>query len=397
MPPNILWLVLSQWRADQVGAAGHPQVRTPAFDRLCVEGVRATGAVANHPFPTQSKASLLTGLLAPRAGVSGWFDPLPASTRTIAHHLARAGYATAHFGKWQLGRRDPTAPLVGEAHARTLVAEEHRGGFETWWGWDGGFLIDDPWVHGTGEAGPRRLRGHQARVVPERLIEFLRSVQRPFFACLHLDPPHPPYGGGADGQPTPDPAAVAIPADVPREPVLEERVRREFAGSLAQLAAADAGCGRVLSALDDLGLADNTLVVMTANHGDQHGSEGLLRKGWPNAGSVRVPLALRFPGRVRAGSELGGIVGLADLFPTCAALAGLSVPPGLDGRDLSGAVLGKTAAPTSAPLSLPQSPGIAHQCPFAWHGEATEQGIAWSAEPPATGGGSAAWALPGWR
>ena len=128
-PPNILWIVTTQWRASATGYAGDPNVRTPWLDMLAAESVKFTQAVTPHPFGPFARAALLTGVPSPKNGVRDYFDPLPVTARTVAHEMKDRGYATAFFGKWHLGKRDPAAPLVGEVHAKTIVPPEARGGF----------------------------------------------------------------------------------------------------------------------------------------------------------------------------------------------------------------------------------------------------------------------------
>ena len=160
--PNILWIVTTQWRAQAWGGAGDPNARTPHLDRLAATAVNFTEAVTPHPFGPWARAALLTGVPSPENGVRDYFDPLPTGTRTIAHQLGERGYRTAFFGKWHLSRRDPQAPLVGEAHARTRVPPEARGGFDFWEGFESGFLLNDPWLHGSRLPEPTQIRGYQA-------------------------------------------------------------------------------------------------------------------------------------------------------------------------------------------------------------------------------------------
>ena len=157
--PNILWIVTTQWRAQACGYAGDPNVRTPHLDALAAASVNYTQAVTPHPFGPFARAALLTGVPSPENGVRDYFDPLPMGARTIGHRLHAQRYMTAFFVKWHLGVRDPAVPLVGEAHARIVVAPERRGGFEFWEGFEGGFLLNDPWLHGSRLPEPRQFSG----------------------------------------------------------------------------------------------------------------------------------------------------------------------------------------------------------------------------------------------
>src|SRR5437868_1489352 len=127
---NIVWLVTTQWRAQACGFSGDPNARTPHLGALADAGTIYDQAVTPHPFGPFARAAMLTGLPSPENGVADYFDPLPRGARTIAHRMKELGYATAFFGKWHLGKRDPAGPLVGGEHARTIVPPDERGGFE---------------------------------------------------------------------------------------------------------------------------------------------------------------------------------------------------------------------------------------------------------------------------
>src|SRR5256885_15279580 len=111
--PNILWIVTTQWRAQACGYAGDPNARTPQLDALAARSINYAQAVTPHPFGPFARASLLTGVPSPGNGVRDYFDPLPATARTIAHEMKARGYATAFFGKWPLAPRDPAGPPLG--------------------------------------------------------------------------------------------------------------------------------------------------------------------------------------------------------------------------------------------------------------------------------------------
>jgi arylsulfatase A-like enzyme len=302
--PNILWIVTTQWRAQACGYAGDPNARTPCLDALAAESVNFTQAVTPHPFGPFARAAMLTGVPSPENGVRDYFDPLPTEARTIAHALGQRGYATAFFGKWHLWKRDPAAPLVGEAHAKIIVPPEARGGFEFWEGFESGFLLNDPWLHGTRLAQTKQFQGYQSDVVCGRAAEWLRQAKgarpeargqksegesHPWFCVVSLEAPHPPYDAPASGIKPRDPREISLPANVPRGGETEKQARRELAGYYAHIEATDRAIGPLLARAP----RENTLVVFTSVHGDMHGAQGLFRKGWPHEESVRVPLVVR--------------------------------------------------------------------------------------------------------
>ncbi len=340
-PPNILWILTTQWRAQACGYAGDRDVRTPVLDALAARSVDYTQAVTPHPFGPFARAALLTGVPSPQNGVRDYFDPLPADARTIAHTLQARGYAPAFFGKWHLGRRDPAAPLVGEAHARTIVPPGARGGFEFWEGFESGFLLNDPWLHGTRLPEPACFPGYQSDVLAERAAAVLAGWRKPWFAVVSLEAPHPPYDAPAAGM---VPREPALRANVP--PAAMTQARRELAGYHAHIEATDRAIGRLLAAVGEA-----TAVVFTSVHGDMHGAHGLFRKGWPHEESVRVPLLVRRPGG--AAAKDGSPVSLTDLPALTCALA--------DGKIWR-------CARDAAAISMPSVVRLARQCDREWRG-----------------------------
>ena len=360
--PNILWIVTTQWRAQAWGGAGDPNARTPHLDRLAATAVNFTEAVTPHPFGPWARAALLTGVPSPENGVRDYFDPLPTGTRTIAHQLGERGYRTAFFGKWHLSRRDPQAPLVGEAHARTRVPPEARGGFDFWEGFESGFLLNDPWLHGSRLPEPTQIRGYQSDVLGERAGAWLEAAGKaagPWFCLLSLEAPHPPYDAPAAGVRARDPAEITLRANVPRGGETETRARRELAGYYAHIEATDRALGRLLETVGMDGRAGeaDTLVVFTSVHGDLHGAHGRFRKGWPQEEAIRVPLLVRRPGAFAA-ERSAALVSLVDLPRLTLGWAGLE-PPGGEAR------------PAWQTISMPSVVKLPHQCDRAWRGVRT--------------------------
>lgn len=363
--PNILWVVTTQWRAQATGYARDPNARTPWLDGLASEAVNYTQAVTPHPLGPQARAALLTGKLCPENGVRGYWDALPvyqpgsatpATGRTVAHALKDRGYATAWFGKWHLAERDRAAPLVGEAHARMLVPPERRGGFEWWEGFESGFLLNDPWLHGTRLPQPRHFKGYQADVLVQRAAEWMsRASSLPQFCVVSLEAPHPPYHAPAPHVGEVKPGDLQLRANVPVGGDVERQAREELAGYYAHIEATDRAIGKLLSEVDLSG----TIIVFTSVHGDMHGSHGLFRKAWPFEESIRVPLLVRYPRgkapspNLQAPRKDSSPVSLVDLPHMAVAWA--------EGKEWK-------IKRDSAPISMPAATEIAQQCPVAWRG-----------------------------
>ena len=360
--PNILWIVTTQWRAQACGYAGDPNARTPQLDALAAGGLDFRQAVTPHPFGPFARAALLTGVPSPANGLEDYFDPLPADARTVAHALGDRGYATAFFGKWQLGRRDPGMAFVGEEAAKTRVPGAARGGFGVWEGFEGGFLLNDPWLHGTRLPEPARFPGTRRTSCGARAAAWLqaRGTAAPWFCVVSLEAPHPPYDAPAAGVAPRDPAALVLPANVPRGGAEEEEARRELSGYYAHIEATDRAIGRLLAAIPP------AIVVVTSVHGDMHGAHGHFRKGWPQEESVRVPLLVRLPPAAGGPERSEALVSLLDLPRWARAWA--------DARDAAALrAAAQPQRPAGQAISMPSVVRLPRQCDRVWRGVRTRE------------------------
>ncbi len=358
--PNILWIVTTQWRAQACGYAGDPNARTPWLDALASEAINCAQAVTPHPLGPQARAALLTGKLCPENGVRGYWDPLPVEARTVAHALRDRGYTTAHFGKWHLAERERSAPLVGEVHAKMIVPPARRGGFGLWEGFESGFLLNDPWLHGTRLPEPRHFKGYQADVLVQRAAEWIVEIgerraktDEPYFCVVSLESPHPPYHAPAPHVQEIPASDIRLRANVPWGTDVEKKTREELAGYYAHIEATDRAIGRLLAEVD---LAE-TSVVFTSVHGDMHGSHGQFRKAWPYEESIRVPLLIRRqqrPGaRATKARKDESAISLVDLPHMAVAWA--------EGREWR-------CKRDNAEISMPTASDLPQQCPHAWRG-----------------------------
>ena len=239
---------------------------------------------------------------------------------------------------------------------------EARGGFELWEGLESGFLLNDPWLHGTRLAHPRQFAGYQSDVLCARAAEWLTELEPrtskienppPWFAVVSLEAPHPPYDAPAADVAKRDERAIVLPANVPGGGEAEAQARRELAGYYAHIEATDRAIGRLLAGVG----RDDTVVVFTSVHGDMHGAHGLFRKGWPHEESVRVPLLIRGQRAAEGGRTCDAVVSLLNLPELMLAE--------IENRE-------SKIENAFARISMPSVVALPHQCDRAWRGVRTK-------------------------
>ena len=338
--PNLLFVFADQMRGQDMGCAGNVAVRTPVLDRLAAEGMYFVRAFANAPVCTPSRGAILTGRYAHQHLAVANDLPLGPDETTIAHVLRDAGYRTGYVGKWHLD---------GMPRDKFTPPGPRRFGFDFWAAWNcdhryfGGRVYRD-------SPEPVLLEGYEPAAQTDLALEFLRSDDgRPWCLFLSWGPPHNPYEKAPERyRAMYDPARVALRPNVPD--LCAERARRDLAGCWAHVTALDAELGRLLAALEASGQAGRTIVVFTSDHGDMLGSQGRQRKEQPWEESVRVPLLVRWPGRVPAGRTSAALVSTVDLAPTLLGMMGLEVPARMTGADLAPLVRGRADAGPAAVL-----------------------------------------------
>ena len=348
--PNVLFVFSDQHRACDLGCYGNEQVISPALDRFAGESVRLTNCIATSPVCVPMRGSLLTGLHAWKHLALTNDLPIDPASPSLADALRQGGYRTGYIGKWHLGGipRDKTIP------------RHERLGFEHWRVAECTHSYDDSY-YDDNENRRHRFEGFESEGQTDLAIEFLRSAERervggdgkPWALALSWGPPHAPYRTVPQRFLDRFPAeSIELRGNVP-ERVLQnhfrdqwigsDEVRAMVAGYYAQIAYLDEQFDRLLSLLDELGTADDTIVVYTSDHGDMLGSQGLQKKQLPYDESVRVPFMIRWPGRIAPGVRTAAM-GLVDLPATLASLAGepaAAVLSDADGVDRSSWLLGE--------------------------------------------------------
>lgn len=356
--PNILLILTDQQRWDSLGCYGADWVETPNLDRLGSEGVIFDNCYVNNPVCTPSRASIWTGKELPGHGVYKLFDSLPHEEVHFPERLRQAGYRTALFGKLH------TSGRLFEAYHR-----HPNDGFDEYeWGLEASIHLDSPfngysrWLQDNhpefykelSEKG-RALRHHPQEVhfthwAAERSIDFIgRSVSTdardaPFFCCMSVFDPHNPYEDypqemleRVHKERIPPPLKDGRrerPEAIERERHLSylgdfdsfsaEDLEAMRLGYFASLALIDIEVGRVLGALEEKGVGDNTLVIFASDHGDMIGDHDLVVKGaYFYDGCSKVPFLMRWPEKIPGGRRVEAIVQPHNICATVLQAAGV--------------------------------------------------------------------------
>lgn len=348
--PNLLWILTDHLRHQALSCNGEMNIQTANIDRLASEGSVADIAVTHYPVCIPARAGLMTGQYSHVNGVRLHGDLLPPDRRTVAHAYRDAGYRTSYVGKWHLGGSH-SVDHPG-SHQEYWVHPQLRGGFEDWYGFD---LMNDYYdvYYCTGDSvDPVKLEGYQTDGLTDLSLEYLSNTAaqsgRPWFHVLSFESPHGGRGNEENPGPYPVPStyredlrpeSMVLRPNVPED--LMEQAREAYVHWYGMVRNIDYNVGRVLDWLEESDQAQNTLVVLSADHGDMGRSHSRIDKQVAYEESIRIPLIMGLPGVIPAGSRCDGIVSMIDIWPTCAALCGVPVFPEVQGMDLSAAVCGQ--------------------------------------------------------
>ncbi len=344
--PNVVFLLADQWRAQATAYAGNPDVKTPNLDRLARQSISFTNAVSNCPVCSPYRGSLLTGRYPLSHGVFLNDVCLPDDGVSLGEAFAQAGYATGYIGKWHL-----------DGHGRSnFIPPVRRQGFQYWRVAECTHNYNRSHFHDD-EDVKRFWEGYDAFAQTEDAVRYLREHRAdPFLLIVSWGPPHAPYHTAPKRfRDLYRPADIKLRPNVPQE--LAAQARRDLAGYYAHCTALDQCVGRIIKALTETGLADDTILVFTSDHGDMLGSHGQYKKQRPWEESVRVPFLVRWPGGLgREGRRLIGPLGTPDLMPTLLGLCKIAIPPRVEGTDRSPLLRGEVEDRDGPALILCPSP-----------------------------------------
>jgi len=353
--PNILLILSDQHNVRLMGCEGNPIIRTPGLDKLASEGVRFDNAYCQNPLCAPSRFSMLSGQYCKTLGIYNNRHIPEANSMTLPRALGAAGYATcligkAHFNGEQFHgyQQRPYGDLYGQAHQPDprRTPEEGPEGHRHWFE----------------KAGPTGipLPLTQTEICLAEASKWLQERvgvhgEQPFFLTVSFDKPHfpvnPPkeyFEHYIDKVELPEVPEGCLEKSVNfvREATMDNG-KGEWYGKSPELhrklLAAYYGCiewvddaiGRLLDTLDYLGLAENTIVIYSTDHGDMSYENGAWQKTVFFDASARVPLIVRWPRQIVAtGTRLSQPAGLLDLFPTLCEAAGVAIPAQCEGTSL---------------------------------------------------------------
>jgi arylsulfatase A-like enzyme len=337
--PNIIFILADDLGHADLGVYGQTDIKTPHLDRLAAQGLRFTQAYANSAVCSATRFALITGryqyrlrggLEEPIAGASDTLG-LPRTHPTLPSLLRKNGYGTALIGKWHLGSLPNFGPI--------------KSGYDSFFGNYGGAI--DYFTHKPGvgpnvkedlyeDEVPVHQIGYYTDLLGARAVDFVNRQKegKPFLLSLHYTAPHWPWEGPGD---------EAVSRDI-------GNIFHYDGGDLAtygrMVESLDSSIGRVLKALEDKGLAGNTIVIFTSDNGGERFSNT-----WPLSGQktelleggIRVPAIVRWPGKIAAGQVTDQVAVSMDWLPTLLAAAGGAPDPAYppDGQNLLPTLLGQ--------------------------------------------------------
>lgn len=377
--PNILILYTDQQRWDAVGVNGNPEIQTPNLDRLAAQGTNFDHYFVQNPVCMPSRISFLTGQYPSTLGITHMGVPVPEETQTLPHLLRPYGYRTANIGKLHFlphANRDHRVPHPDYGFDHLEISDEpgvYEDAYRAWVRqqapeqldhlsvglppstavWYETMRIQDPVAHPS-RGGRSDFKGvipfpgderytHSA-FVAEQTMEFLQQQDgtQPFLCIAGFYSPHAPWVVPQRFLDLYDPDALTLPTFPPEieaqrsnSTFSDAQLRSARHGYYAMVTEVDHHVGRILEKLEERGLAENTIIVFTSDHGEWLGEHLRYGKGYPGSDAVsRVPLIVRTPGQAATGQTVNTIVEGVDVVPTILEAVAIQLPPHLQGQSL---------------------------------------------------------------
>ncbi|MCC8171505.1 MAG: sulfatase [Parabacteroides sp.] len=361
---NLVFIMADQWRGDALGCLGREPVKTPCLDRLASEGVVFSNSISSYPVSSPARGMLMSGMYPVANKITGncnsanapYNVELPENVRCWSDVLKDKAYQTAYIGKWHLD--SPHEPYVNTANNKGKIAwnewcpKERRHGFDHWiaygtydqhlhpmyWSTDAprdSFYYVNQW-------GPE-YEADQAIVY----LNSIRQANKPFALVVSMNPPHFGYELVPDKYKTlykdldVEALCAGRPDIPPKGTSMGEHFRTSIPNYYACISGVDEQIGRIVSELKRLNLFDNTIIVVTSDHGTDMGTHDNIGKNTFHEMSMRIPMIITWPEKLEPRRDDKTMIAFADLYPTLLSLMGFrnDIPAEVQTFDLSAALL----------------------------------------------------------
>lgn len=332
--PNILYILVDQWRAQAFGYAGDKNVMTPNLDQLASMSINLTHAVSGMPVCSPHRASFLTGQYPLTHGVFMNDVLLDTNRTTIGKVFKENGYQTGYLGKWHV-----------DGHGRSsYIPASRQQGFDYWKALECTHDYNNSAYYEGNSPVKKVWETYDAIAQTQDVCQYLKAQTKkddPFFLVLSIGSPHDPYQTAPEKyRKMYENKIFTIRDNVPAEKV--EKVQNDLRGYYAHMTAIDDCVGQLRFTLKEQGYDENTIIVFTADHGDLMGSHGAWNKQQPYDESIRVPFLIHYPKAFGPqGKKSKALINSPDIMPTLLGLTGIEVPKSVEGKDFSQILLGK--------------------------------------------------------
>lgn len=357
--PNLVFVFPDQMRGQAMGFLGEDPVVTPNLDRFAGESLVLTQAASNYPVCSPYRAILMTGKYSHANGV---LSNCTSRTAELGYELRRndrcwsdilhdAGYSLGYIGKWHLdGPREPYVDCAnnrGELKWNEWCPPERRHGFDHWYAYGtyDHHLRPLYWTHDAPRDGFHYVDQWGPEHEADKAIEYirndggnLRDPDKPFALVVSMNPPHTPYAAHPEQYDAfyadQDTEALCTRPNIPGPDTRwGAHYRKHIRDYFASVTGVDDQFGRIVQAVDEVGLGEDTIVVFTSDHGDCVGIHDQVTKNNHYEEAMRIPFLIRWTGRIRPRQD-DLLLSTPDLFPTLLDLMGCAddLPPDLHGR-----------------------------------------------------------------
>jgi uncharacterized sulfatase len=382
--PNILFIFPDQLRNAAIGANKQDPVYTPNIDKLAKEGMLISNAISNYPLCSPYRGMLMTGKLPYKNSVLSnsnskrhkYNNSWQKEDVSISDVLVKNGYDAGYVGKLHLTSPKPIKgkdTVLWDAY----TPKKERHGFNFWYSYGTFDEHNNPhyWINDAKEEDVTYVNEWSPKHEADVIIDYIKNTSKktrnnnkPFALFWSVNPPHPPYQyvpekylkhykdksleellarENVDLETNAKDLAFHTGATRKRTHLAKQHVRNHF----AMVTGVDEQIGRVLKTLKKSGLEENTIVVITSDHGEMMGSHGLMSKNIWFEEAVNVPFIIKWPKKIKPNQKSDLIVSVTDIMPTLLNMAQASdgIPSNLDGKDLSSIILkNEGEKPTSA-------------------------------------------------